>query len=109
MSFELKNAGATFHIFINNMFTLLIRKHMEVYVDDMLVKSIKGRQHEADLKESFQILCKYNMKLNPTKRTCEVILGKFSSFLVHQRGIKVNSYKVQAILEMSTPTNLKQL
>lgn len=56
MSFGLKNAGATYptyQIIVNSMFALLIWKNMKLYVNDMLVKSIKVNQHEVDLKEAF--------------------------------------------------------
>ena len=82
---------------------------MEVYIDDMLVKSVKASQHMADLGEAFQILRKYNMKLNPTNCTFGVTWGKFLGSMVHQRGIKANPDKIQAILDMIAPTNLKQL
>lgn len=67
MPFGLKNVEATYQRMVNHMFAPLMEKNMEVYVDDMLVKSIKSHHHESDLSEAFQILRKYQMKLNPTK------------------------------------------
>uniref|UniRef100_A0A2N9GBC9 Integrase catalytic domain-containing protein n=1 Tax=Fagus sylvatica TaxID=28930 RepID=A0A2N9GBC9_FAGSY len=67
MPFDLKNAGATYQRLVNKMFHDQIGRNVEVYVDDMLVKSKKDDNHLADLKETFQALRRYNMKLNPAK------------------------------------------
>ena len=63
MPFRLKNAGATYQRLINKMFTHQLGRNVQVYVDDMLVKSVP----ENDLQETFNILRSYNMKLNPSK------------------------------------------
>ena len=65
MSFSLKNAGATYQRLVNRMFKDLIRKSMEVYVNDMLVKSKIAGDHIEHLNQIFNILQKYQMKLNP--------------------------------------------
>ena len=67
MPFGLKNVGATYQRLVNKMFQKQIEASMEVYIDDMLVKSVKAELHVAYLAESFQVLKNYNMKLNPTK------------------------------------------
>ena len=67
MPFGLKKAGATYQRLVNNVFWDLIGKTMEVYVDEMLVKSLKKDNHVSNLLEMFTLLQKYNMKLNPTK------------------------------------------
>lgn len=69
MPFGLKNAGATYQRFVNKIFEDIIGKTMEVYVDDMLVKSIKEEDHMKHLSETFVIMKKYGMKLNPSKCT----------------------------------------
>ena len=56
---------------------------MEVYIDGMLVKSVKAELHLAHLAESFQVLKNYNMKLNPTKCAFRVSAGKFLRFMVN--------------------------
>lgn len=63
------------------MFAKQIGKMMEIYVDDMLVKSIKARQHITHLGEMFGVLKEYHMKLNPLKCTFRVGLGKFLGFM----------------------------
>ena len=67
MPFGLKNAGATYQRLVNRMFSKQIGRNMEVYVDDMLVKSREELPHLDDLKETFTTLKQYQMKLNPTK------------------------------------------
>ena len=64
MPFGLKNAGATCQRLVNRIFSHQIGRNVEVYVDDMLVKSKDEANHMDDLKETFSTLCKYNMKLN---------------------------------------------
>jgi hypothetical protein len=109
MSFGLKNAGATYQRLVNKMFQAQIGRNMEVYVDDMLIKSLTSHNHVADLAEAFDTLRKYNMKLNPQKCAFGVDSGKFLGFMVSQRGIEANPDKVRAILEMPSPRTTKQL
>ena len=82
---------------------------MEVYVDDMLVKSKEEEDHLDDLKETFNTLRQYNMKLNPSKCAFGVSLGKFLGFMVSQRGIEANPKKVKTILEMSSSKTVKEV
>ncbi|XP_074352084.1 uncharacterized protein LOC141691245 [Apium graveolens] len=77
MPFGLINVGATYQRLVNKIFKRLIEKTMEVYVDDILVKSKKTENHRADLPEMFHILRKYRMKLNPQKCVFGVESGKF--------------------------------
>jgi len=109
MPFDLKNAGATYQRLVNRMFRSQIGRNVEVYVDDMPVKSIRATKHIEDLRETFQTLKKYKMKLNPMKCAFRVSLGKFLGFMVSQRGIKANPEKVKAVLEMDAPRTMKQL
>ena len=67
MPFGLKNVGATYQRLVNKLFQKQIGVSMEVYIDDMLVKSVKAELHVPHLAKSFQVLKNYNMKLNPTK------------------------------------------
>ena len=67
MPFGLKNAGATFQRLMNRMFVHQIGRNVQVYVDDMLVKSIWEDDHLSDLQETFDTFRSYNMKLNPNK------------------------------------------
>ena len=109
MPFELKNAGATYQRLVNKMFSKQIGRNMEVYVDDMLVKSKEELVHLDDLKETFATLRQYQMKLNPSKCAFGVASEKFLGFMVSQRGIKANPEKVQAILDMASPKTVKEV
>ena len=82
MPFELKNASATYQRLINKMFAHQIGRNVQVYMDDMLVKSIREDDHLNDLQETFHTLWSYNIKLNPSKCTFEVTAGKFLGFMV---------------------------
>ena len=66
---------------------------MEVYVDDMLVKSLDKEKHMDDLQKTFDTLRRYNMKLNPSKCAFGVSFGKFIGFMVSHRGIEANPIK----------------
>ena len=76
------------------MFNKQIGRNMEVYVDDMLVKSKEELAHLDDLKETFTSLKQYQMKLNPSKCVFGVASCKFLGFMVSQRRIKANPKKV---------------
>ena len=91
------------------MFRPQIGRNVEVYVDDMLVKSIDEGNHLDDLQETFETLRQYKMKLNPSKCAFGVSSGKFLGFMVLQRGIEVNPDKIQAILDMEPPKNIKEV
>ena len=82
---------------------------MEVYIDDMLVKSTTAELHIAHLAEAFQILKEYNMKFNPSKCAFGVSVGKFLGFIVNNRGIEVNPDKIRVVLNMPPPSNIKEV
>ena len=107
--FGLKNVEATYQRLVNRMFQKQIGATMEVYIDDMLVKSVKAELHVDHLTESFQVLKYYKMKLNPTKCAFEVSAGKFLGFIVNSRGIKANPDKIRAVLDMRPPSNTKEV
>ena len=107
MPFGLKNAGTTYQRLMNKMFAHQLRRNVQVYVDDMLVKSVRENDHLNDLQETFDILRSYNMKLNPSKCMFGVTVGKFLGFMVSQRGIEVNPEKVRVILELEPPRTVK--
>ena len=109
MLFGLKNVRATYQRLVNQMFGRQIRWNMEVYVDDMLVKSRNAYLHLDDLRETFNTLRKYKMRLNLAKCVFEVSSGKFLGFMVLQRGIEANPEKVKAILDMTSPRSVKKV
>ena len=109
MPFGLKNGRATYQRLVNKMFNKQINRNMEVYVDDMLVKSKEELAHLDDLRETFATLKQYQMKLNPGKCVFGMVSGKFLGFMVSQRGIEANPEKVQAILNMASPKIVKEV
>ena len=82
MSFGLKNASVTYQRLMNKMFAHQIGRNVQVHIDDMLVKSQREDDHLDNLKETFDTLCSYNMKLNSSKCAFEVMAGKFFGFMV---------------------------
>ena len=82
MSFVLKNAGATYHRLETKMFKPLLGKTMEVYIDDMLVKSKQRPDHVTHPQEAFDLLKAYNMKLNPSKCDFGVSASRILGFMV---------------------------
>ena len=109
MPFGLKNAGATYQRLVNQMFQKQIGTTMEVYIDDMLVKSTTAELHIAHLSEAFQILRNYNMKLNPAKYAFGVSAEKFLGFIVNCWGIEANPDKIKAVLDMPSPSGIKEV
>ena len=109
MPFGLKNAGATYQRLMNKMFTHQIGRNVQVYVNDMLVKSLHENNHLDNLQETFDTLRSYNMKLNPSKCVFRVTVGKFLGFMVSQKCIDVNSEKVRAIMELGSPRTVKEV
>lgn len=85
MPFGSKNAGATYQSLINKVFKDQIDHNMEVYIDNMLIKSQQVGHHVVDLKETFQIFRKYFMKLNLAKYAFRVSFEKFFDFIILHR------------------------
>ena len=107
MLFGLKNDGATYQRLVTKMFRQLLEKTMEVYIDDMLVKSKDHSNHVKHLQETFKLLRAYGMKLNPSKCAFGVSAGRFLGFMVTQRGIEANPAQLKAILESPAPASRK--
>ena len=82
---------------------------MEVYIDDMLVKSKECSDHAKHLQETFELLRAYEMKLNPSKCAFRVSAGRFLGFMVTQRGIEANPAQLKAILESPAPASRKKV
>ncbi|KAM2753452.1 hypothetical protein EV2_002368 [Malus domestica] len=91
------------------MFTEQIGKSMEVYVDDMLVKRKHADQHITNLSETFTILNRYQMRLNPNKCAFGIGSSKFLGFMISQRGIEANPKKIKAIIDMKELVTSKDI
>ena len=109
MPFGLKNASATYQRMMDLFFIDYIGKNLEVYVDDMVVKTKEGGKHTEDLKEIFNQLRKYQMKLNPSKCAFGVNGGKFLGFMLTHRGIEANPDQCKATLEMKARKTVKEV
>jgi hypothetical protein len=86
-----------------------IGKNIEVYVDDVVVKTTEEDQLMADLTETFANLREFQWKLNPTKCVFGVPSGLLQGFMVGHRGIEANLAKVDAIPNMAKPSNKKDV
>ena len=91
MSFGLKNAGATYQRLMKKIFKPLVGHIVEVYIDDIVVKSKTKSKHAQHLEETFRLMRNYNRKLIPAKCAFEVSAGKFLGFMVTQKGIEVQT------------------
>ncbi|GAU51747.1 hypothetical protein TSUD_415400 [Trifolium subterraneum] len=109
MPFGLTNAGATYQRGMTTLFHDMMHKEIEVYVDDMIVKSGTEEEHVDYLSKMFRRLRKYRLRLNPNKCTFGVRSGKLLGFIVSQKGIEVDPDKVRAIREMPAPQTEKQV
>ncbi|XP_061364982.1 uncharacterized protein LOC133308378 [Gastrolobium bilobum] len=109
MPFGLKNSGATYQRMMNQVFEDQLGKNVEVYIDDMIVKSINSAVHIEDLEQTFQKLRQHNICLNPAKCAFGVQAGKFIGFMLTHRGIEANPDKCRAVLEMKPPASKKEI
>ncbi|XP_004986988.2 uncharacterized protein LOC101782568 [Setaria italica] len=103
----LKNTGSTYHRCINHCLDHLVRDIVEVYIDDIIVKSRKTEQLITNLRDTFECLRHYNIKLNLEKCAFEVPKGKLLGFIVSERGIEANPEKITTIRNLGPITNLK--
>ena len=90
MSFGLKNARSTYQRMMTRIFESLLGKNIEIYIDDMVVKSKMISKHLGDLRIIFEILKNYKLRLNASKCSFGIRSGKFLGYMVTHRGIEVN-------------------
>ena len=109
MPFGLKNAGSTYQRMITRMFEPQLGKSIEVYIDDMVVKSKVVSEHVGDLEDIFEILRKQKLRLNASKCSFGVGLGKFLGYMVTHRGIEINPDQIKAINSLKPPRNPKEV
>nr|CAN65175.1 hypothetical protein VITISV_029768 [Vitis vinifera] len=109
MPFGLKNAGATYQRAATTLFHDMMHRDVEVYVDDMIVKS-RGRANHLDaLERFFKRIRKFRLRLNPKKCTFGVTSGKLLGHMVSEQGIEVDPDKIKAILDMPAPKTEKEI
>ncbi|KAK1660953.1 hypothetical protein QYE76_049112 [Lolium multiflorum] len=109
MPFGFKNAGATYQRMMQKCLATQIGKNVQVYIDDVVITTKKGSTLIDDLRETFDNLDKFCLKLTPTKCSFGVPAGELLGFLVSARGIEANPEKIQAIVTMRKPTKLKEI
>ncbi|KAM1990195.1 hypothetical protein ACFX15_031477 [Malus domestica] len=103
MPFGLKNTDATYQRAMNTIFHDLIRTIVEVYIDDIVIKSKRRQTHLDDLRQAFLRMRQHNLKINPAKCAFGVSASNFLGFLVHHRGIEVDENKARAIINAPPP------
>ena len=109
MPFGLKNAGSTYQRMMTRMFEPRLGKNIEIYVDDMVVKSKVAAEHLEDLDDIFDILRRHKLRLNASKCSFDVGSGKFLGYMVTHRGIEVNPDQIKAIHNLKPPRNAKEV
>jgi len=109
MTFGLKNASATYQRAMNFIFHEFIGKLVEIYIDDVVVKSADFAKHLADLRKVLECTRKHGLKMNPNKCAFGVPAGQFLGFMVHQRGIEISRRSIDAINKIVAPTNKTEL
>ena len=109
MSFGLKNARATYQRMMNEVFKDQIRRNLEVYVDDMFIKSRSLDDHLVDLKENFIMMQIKKVRINLIKYVFRVMSGNFQGFMLTKRGIEVNLTKCKVIPKMRSLTNVNEV
>lgn len=109
MPFGLKNVGATYQRAMNSIFHDYIETLMQVYIDDIVIKSISDENHLTRLSQSFERMRKHGLKMNPFKCAFFVQAGDFLGFVVHKKGIEINQNKTKAIMETKAQSTKKEL
>ena len=109
MPFGLKNVGSTYQRIMTRMFEPQLGKNIEIYVDDMVVKSKVVSEHLVDLDGTFNVLRRHKLRLNASKCSFSVGSGKFLGYMVTHRGIEVNPDQIKAINDLKPPRNAKEV
>ena len=109
MPFGLKNARATYQRAATTLFHDMMHRDVEVYMDDMIVKSQGGADHLAALQRFFERIRQFRLRLNPKKCSFGVTSGKLLGHIVSERGIEIDPEKTKAILDMPAPRTEKEI
>ena len=109
MPFGLKNASSTYQRMMTRMFEPQLGKNIEIYVDDMVVKSKMVLEHLGDLGSTFNVLRKHKLRLNASKCSFGGGLDKFLGYIVTHKGIQVNPDQIKAINDLKPPRNAKEV
>jgi hypothetical protein len=94
---------------MNLIFHDLLGVLMEVYINDVVVKSVGFEEHKTDLKLPLERMNKYGLRMNPLKCTFGVTSGRFLGFVVHERGIQIDPKKIESIGKIGEPVCKKDV
>ncbi|XP_024164272.1 uncharacterized protein LOC112171301 [Rosa chinensis] len=94
---------------MNLIFHNILGKILEVYIDDVVVKSKQCGHHITNLKRVFEQMRLHRLKMNPAKCVFGVQAGDFLGFIIHQRGIEVPEDKASAVINASSLRTKKEL
>jgi hypothetical protein len=103
MTFSLKNPNATYQRAMNLIFHDLLGIILEVYIDDVIVKSDSMDSHLIDLCLAIERLRRYGLKMNPLKCVFGVSTGKFLGFIIHEHDIEIDPTKRESINKVQPP------
>jgi hypothetical protein len=103
MTFGLKNTGAAYQRAVNLIFHDLLGIILEIYIDDVVVKSDSMDNHLADLRLALERMCRYGLKMNPLKCAFGMSAGKFLGFIIHEHGIEIDPIKIESINKVQLP------
>jgi hypothetical protein len=109
MTLGLKNAGTTYQRAMNYIYHDLINKLVEIYIDDVVVKSTSIGRHLEDLHQVFERTRRFRLKMNPKKCAFGASAGQFLDFLVHERGIEIDLKSQEVVRTMVPPTVKREL
>ena len=109
MPFGLKNAKAIYQRMMTRMFRDKIGRMVEVYIDDMVVKSKQESRHVEDLQGTFEVLRQHKLRLNTEKCVFSVGAGKFLGYLITNWGIEINPDQIDAMRRLNPPSNPKEV
>jgi hypothetical protein len=99
-----ENVGATYQRAMNLIFHELLGNIVEVYIDDIVVKSAEFSSHITYLRKAFDKMCRYGLKMNPRKCAFAMSAGKFLGFIIHEHGIEIDPDRIKSIWNVRPPT-----
>jgi hypothetical protein len=102
MTFGLKNVGTTYQRAMNLIFHDLLGIILEIYIDDVIVKSDNMDNHLADMRLALEMMSRYGLKMNPLKCLFGVSAGKFLGFIIREAGIENDTKKIESIQKVQS-------
>jgi hypothetical protein len=107
--FWIKIACATYQRAMNLIFYELLDIIVEVYIDDIVIKSASLNSHLANLRLAFEKMRQYGLKMNPLKSAFGVSTSKFLGFIIHEHGIEIDPKRVESMKKVKASTCKREL